>query len=323
MVSVILMYVVNEIHNNESREFLTIPLNGIETQTFLLKNRKVDPISTSKLWIHSQQHIVDQCIGRAGILSIDYPFIILPGTSHFGHFFGDHYGILVSYLREKRVGMKDYKILLINQPKSIVDFLFITEGADLFSVLNIEQPTIIHASSHALALMAYKRTNAHTLNYMCTASVHLQARLKKYEFCSTFEYGANLFLSSTEFSRIVNHQEVVEFMCAQGYTHLDPLNESIVSVCQKIMFSNKLISENGSILFNAFLSRLQPYIVLASTRCILDDEIFYSGGYKYNQFHSGLAKYLYIDPLVESAKHPFSDMLCVTISDLKRLIIRA
>lgn len=82
-----------------------------------------------------------------------------------------------------------------------------------------------------------------------------------------------------------------------------------------------LISENGSILMNIFLSRTSPYFVLSSPRAKIENQYFYEGGYKYNEYHKGLINYIYGN-LIREHKHPYSDQCYFNYTSLEKAVSR-
>jgi capsular polysaccharide biosynthesis protein len=121
----------------------------------------------------------------------------------------------------------------------------------------------------------------------------------------------NLLLSASSQSRVVNMLELEEHAVSKGWRTINPLKDDIVKVLQEIANARKLISENGSILFNCFLARREPYQVLSSPRIHIAKDEWIKGGYIYNSFHQSIIHYQECELASCSQKHPYADKLFV------------
>ena len=59
-------------------------------------------------------------------------------------------------------------------------------------------------------------------------------------------------------SRVSNRTELYDMATAHGWEIANPLKANIKHLLLKLHYAQELISENGSILFNCFLSRHRP-----------------------------------------------------------------
>ena len=117
-------------------------------------------------------------------------------------------------------------------------------------------------------------------------------------------------LSSSDYTRLANREHMVADLTAKGWNILDPLRINTELLLAIINRASHLITENGSILFNCFIARSKNYTVWASKRSICKGSTsLHLGGSIYNQFHSDLIQYEFLNVVRESKKHPFSDIL--------------
>ena len=128
-----------------------------------------------------------------------------------------------------------------------------------------------------------------------------------------------IFLTSDRETRISNISEVRSILKDKFY-FVNPMYYDVRTLYRLLAGAKYLVSENGSILFNVFMSRSCSYFVLASERCkfnsFADD---YYGGYIYNKFHDSLIQYLY-SPCISRAHHPYSDQITMGYNLINFLI---
>ena len=121
---------------------------------------------------------------------------------------------------------------------------------------------------------------------------------------------SKVFLTSERPDRIANINEVINQARNSQWQILNPLKNNLIKTLSVIRYADTLISENGSILFNCFLSRNKPYRVLTSSRSREYSTIFYEGGYTYNKYHESIIMYIYCSNTIAS-HHPYSDRIIV------------
>ena len=153
---------------------------------------------------------------------------------------------------------------------------------------------------------------------MAMSSSYVQSRLNQLSSpsISKSEY---IFLTSDRESRISNIVQVSSVL-KDKFLFVNPLNIHVLDLYRILADCSYLVSENGSILFNVFMSRVRPYFVFASDRCKSNSfsEDYY-GGYIYNQFHDSLVHYLYT-PCIRRGHHPYSDQITIGYNSLNFLL---
>ena len=93
----------------------------------------------------------------------------------------------------------------------------------------------------------------------------------------------------------------------------------MLQILRFLAHSKLVFSENGSILFNCFLSRNDQYYVFASKRSLTLSPSDYLGGGIYNEYHSQFINYIPFDA-TRITHHPFSDQIQVDCQQLSHYL---
>jgi len=236
---------------------------------------------------------------------------ILLGVWHFGHLLGDHAHQLVS------VNSAKYQNSVY--PLHISSFNIALRNISNLFFLDLVSPVIhsIPPSNHSIRIFSLKNCICFfpATNKSVPLSVAQIYLGKSYLFNKSFVYAEKVFLTSGRSSRISNIKKLSKDLFYSGWLILNPFVCSPFLLFTIIANAQILVSENGSILFNCFLSRLTPYFVISSSRSEFLSSRDQAGGGIYNDFHAELIRYIYFPPTMVS-HHPFSDQLDVPFEEL-------
>ena len=218
---------------------------------------------------------------------------------------------LKPYLSKKRL-----KILTINLPSNILTLLELygllpyieNKVTDQNLLISFDRPTYCFYDMHILeSLRGHMNLSA---EYFRAKVLDVLSQQHKDEVRKMTEQ--KLLLVGGLNSRVSNRTELYDMATAHGWEIANPLKANIKHLLLKLHYAQELISENGSILFNCFLSRHRPYMVLSSSRKIEESELKMTlGGEVYNNFHSHLIKYTNSKDYIASPKHPYADTINV------------
>lgn len=298
--------------------FLAIPISSSETQIFALRRGKLLENEKENPWSQAQQNMVAKVEPYASELIIPERLLVLPGVSHFGHLIGDGIGIMIATCRKKIPSTLNAKILLVNPPKSFLRLLEVFEIITHFRVEHIEKPAYIRSIQgvYLLSSIVNGVGLVHGSLAMASELVSIYFR-KKYNRAMTEVNGQKkIFLTAGTASRISNSADVCQAAARNGWTMLNPLNCDVIETLEQVATAKKLVSENGSILFNCFLARHKPYTVIASPRISIRIPEWIQGGYDYNSFHQSVISYHYAKLDQPSLKHPYADQLLLGLCDI-------
>ena len=289
---------------------LLVRISASETQHFILSKDLDFIYLPNDVWASQIIYIVSQVIDRKTFIrgSLDRHVVLL-GVWHFGHLLGDHgWNILFSHNL-----LPAYPLIKLSDSfefdigKNFLLDNLLTEDKDCDAcLLTPSQNTIILPPSTDPSYS------------MSMSSTFVRSKLKK----PVNLLDANLdyiFLTSDRDTRISNISKVRSILKDKFY-FVNPMHYDVRTLYHLLAGAKYLVSENGSILFNIFMSRSCSYFVLASERCKLnsfaDD---YYGGYIYNQFHDSLIQYLY-SPCISRGHHPYSDQITMGYNLINFLI---
>jgi len=294
---------------------IEIDISSSETQVFLVDTVANVLYLENTIWELEQVSLIHNSLNSFSndfLKPIElFGHSILLGVWHFGHLLGDHAHRLVSLLSAKHQNAE--------YPLHISSFnIALRNISNIFS-LDLVRPEIysIPPSNHSIRIFSLK-------NCICffpatSKSVPLSVAQtylgKSYSFNKSFVSADKVFLTSGRSSRISNIKKLSKDLSSSGWLILNPFVCSPFLLLRIIANAQILISENGSILFNCFLSRLAPYFVISSSRSEFLSSRDQAGGGIYNDFHAELIRYIYFSPAMVS-HHPFSDQLDISFEDL-------
>ena len=301
-------------------KLLIVPLNAVETQVFALgENNRIIAPKPCTIWSESHKNIVKKTLEYASLLDLDKGYFVIAGVYHFGHTLADTLGPLFHFITKER-GDNKTKALMFNTNHSIkimTRLLGVEQGLKHFYS---SSPVLLRSRKGFQLIDGNEGINNLEHGYRLALAAYVGRKLDGY--CHVSETlqsckGKKIFLSSRRHSRIANLDEIVKTLKDSGWEYVDPIENTLIQVLAKIRYAKTLVSENGSILFNAFLSRETSYRVLCSERCLnvhQEDKHEYSG-FRYNSIHAGLMQYHACRSIAHSTKHPFADIIYVNSSE--------
>jgi hypothetical protein len=288
----------NSFHLKEGY-LLYVQLNDSETQVFILDNN-YNLIQTNPIWSIHHLGICRHFLPQSIFLRPAESFVVFPGTFHFGHVIGDLCFLLMYSSLCMRNG-SSAGVLLPHKP----------DLSTLYNLFHHLPNSIIYLpslSSNQAALVPLRDCLVLLPDTDPTLSIQTAkncvSRILNQK--SSISRTSKVFLHSGRTSRIENLSDVSAHLSLHGYLSVQYQNYTLVDLLSLLSSASSVISENGSILMNMFLTFDRPYFVLSSPRVSTNSPIFYDGGYKYNSFHHGLISYLH-GSLVSIGKHPYSD----------------
>lgn len=298
-----------------------IKISEVETQAYVLDLKSMRFYVDNLLWAHAQTTILARALNEFGLSSLhDVPILtrktILAGAWHFGHLIGDHAHRLVIASRQYNQ-QKDSRPIhfCINAQREhwIFDALFLDRKAFINSTS--EDPfTDSKVRAYALDDCICFFPDQDKSIPLSMASEHVKHTMKVSGLQEPA--GSKVFLTSQRVNRMVNSETLCAFLRTRGWEIVNPIEMQHQAVLSKVANAERLICENGSILFNCFLARSNPYLVLCSKRSTSYLEgIPWAGGGVYNYFHKGILSYFPCKAIVET-HHPFSDLIWVDIENL-------
>jgi len=304
----------------KSLVLVEIELSNVETQAYVVDLNRHEFYVENTFWADAQSSILAAALSEVKLPLKDIPILsrktILAGVWHFGHLIGDHAHRLVTASRQsnKLKYLKPIHLCINTQCEDwIFDTLFLHEK--------------LFVSSNSEVSFAGSRVRVYALDDcicffpaddksipLSIASEHVRLNIQG----SSFNESSSLkiFLTSQRASRIINSDALCAFLRSRGWEIINPTEMQNQAVLSKVANAHRLISENGSILFNCFLARSSPYLVLCSQRSTsyLEGDAWAGGGV-YNYFHKGVLVYFPCKAIVEN-HHPFSDAIWVDIESL-------
>ena len=308
-------------HALDNHLLIELEMTNGSTQVFLLDTISEFIYIESSFWINDQLQFIRIALeylrsGRIRATDLSQ-FTILLGTWHFGHLLGDHAHQLIHHYH--------------NPPNSSQYPLHLS--SNLLKISKI--PGLLNIDPHRISSSPY-HFSGNTIRFfnLCDClcifpaknkSIPLSvahAYLNSHSFLAQEAMQRNkVFLTSGRQSRISNISELTKVLLENSWTVINPL--SCPSAIMLILLSSAgiLVSENGSILFNCFLSRSLPYYVLASSRSKELSPRDMAGGGIYNSYHNRTIRYLHYSPSQEMG-HPYSDQIHIPPETLTNLQYR-
>ena len=301
---------IRKVHSPSDYLILLVRISPSETQSFLLSKDLCYIYLSNDVWSERIISIVSFVLHRQFYIQATlHCHVVLLGVWHFGHLLGDHgwniifsHKLFPSYPLTK---LSDSSEFDISQHLLLDDLLTEEFDCDACLLTPTSQTLILPPSVNP----SYS---------MSMSSSFVQSRLKNIYF-SPGAPTKYVFLTSDRDSRISNILQIRSILHSK-FIFVNPLNCEVSFLYNLLSECTYLVCENGSILFNVFMSRVHPYFVFASDRCRQNSfsEDYY-GGYIYNQFHDTLVQYLY-SPCIRKAHHPYSDQITVGYNHLNFLL---
>ena len=301
------------LHSSSSHLLLEIDLSPTETQVFLYDSSTGSIYLENLEWSKQQLGIIVQALNYFYQRNTCIPEIsqktVLLGVWHFGHFIGDHIHRLIS-LHSFRTNDTSMPLHISSTQNFVHDLIA------LFSVDQCLSNLEPQSRPNPQWVRVYRLNECKCYFPATLKSVPIslaQEFLKAKGIVSGLKNdGLNVFLTSGRTSRIYNITEFSKALYARDWLIVNPLLMPLQYVLKSVACAKILISENGSILFNCFMSRSRPYYILASKRCKVVTARDWLGGYVYNDYHHTVARYIYLDAK-ETRHHPFSDQIIAPV----------
>jgi hypothetical protein len=288
---------------------LMLPVSSSEVQLFIL-DLQGQIIAADHIWKPHQQILCDSVIAttKATLLPGPHRPVLVPGSYHFGHFWGDLFFPLYKAYKLAQQN-SELRLYIPNVPSlrqsysqlfaigfSQLEFIKLRPSLEPFLFL-IKDALILFPHSDAILSLSV----AHAFINRAPGSIGKNT-LKQFS-----SYLPKIFLHSGRAERIRNLNDVLSLLSSKGFAAINCYDIDFCSLNTAISGATYMISENGSILMNCFMAApAYKYIVLASPRCNDYCELYYEGGYKYNEFHKNLIMYHY-GACLASSRHPYSD----------------
>jgi hypothetical protein len=297
-----------------------IKLSETETQAYVVNLESMQFYVNNFFWISPQYLILKEALNEVEKSMKNLPTLscktILVGVWHFGHLIGDHAHRLVIASKQSNTE-KYFRPIHFCIDVQSSDWIFDTLSLDREAFGQSSRPISIagskvrvYALDDCLCLFPAEDKSIP----LSLASEHVKQNIRRSGLKESSS--SKVFLTSQRADRVVNSEALCDFLSSRGWEIVNPMEMENQVVLSKVANSEKLICENGSILFNCFMARSNPYIVLCSQRSTryLEGEAWAGGGV-YNYFHKDVLSYFPCKVIFE-ADHPFSDTLLVDIDSL-------
>ena len=280
---------------------LLVRISQSETQSFLLSKDLNYIYLPNSIWAPQIFSIVSHVLRLKTYTTCEIDFnIVLLGVWHFGHLLGDH----------------SWNLIYSNALYPTYPLLKLVDASGFNVARNLLIDNVLTHDLNCDACLLFPSPNTIIFpqsldpSYdMCMSSSYVQSKLRSQSYDSNHHHDY-VFLTSDRQARISNISQIRSSL-EHKYLFINPLNYDISSLYLLLSNTKVLVSENGSILFNIFMSRTLPYFVITSERAKSNSHADYHyGGYIYNKFHDSLIQYLYA-PCLKEAHHPYSDQISI------------
>ena len=236
-------------------------------------------------------------------------------TSHFGHWLGDQLGAILWFARDPRVTAGGRR-LLVTAPSP--------QWAELLQEL-CPPSSLLLLTPQQLLEQNLLCPDALLLPRMGSWQNLALARDALAPLLEQPATGEKLFLTSLRPGRIANLEEVSACFQAFGYQVLNPTEEPVLPLLQRLRQACCLWSEQGSMVLNLLLCRSRPYRLLeldAAHSAGYPPELAALGGSAYNAFQRGLMQPFACPPADPSPRldrtlHPYQRQLRVDLQALE------
>ena len=300
------------IESSQHHLVVEVDITSSETQVFLIDITNNHIYLDSELWLDSQckliqraLHMVQSGLAYKGELVGQ---TILLGVWHFGHLIGDHAHQLIHHCR-KGARPPSRKLRISSSFQGIYNVASILNLPRMTKMLKVQESMKYNIRVFSLfdCTCVFPSLNKSIPLSIAQEHIRLSVVLSSYRDTPT-----KVFLTSARQSRIKNIKDVVSSLSQYDWIVLNPFLLDPSALLRVIANAKFLISENGSILFNCFLSRSSVYYVFASERVKDLSEHFYYGGGIYNKYHEGVLQYIYC-PVIIPRHHAYSDQIEITL----------
>ena len=299
--------------NPRDKHLLIIPISPRECQSFLLSE------DLSVIYVDESPWKQDQIILIETVLKNRHRIIrkeihchtFLLGVWHFGHLLGDHGYWLVKNKRRSE-GRP------IFEPRPLQSFNLFRQCG----LADIQQPSLSCETPWLIRLGSECEVHTPIRDPIYSLAL-VQEEYKRLDMEQSLDEDLSskkVFLTSDKVDRIANIKELKSYLRENGWLVIKAQTINLAQM-KIIEEANILLSENGSILFNLFMTRNKPYFVLSSDRVkwCHSVESWWLGGGVYNKYHEQLITHITCAAIMKSY-HPYSDQLFVDQLDLEGLL---
>ena len=236
-------------------------------------------------------------------------------TSHFGHWLGDQLGAILWFARDPQVTAGGRRLLVTAPSPQWAELL--QELCPPSSLLLLTPQQLLEQNLLCRDALLLPR-----LGSWQNLALARDALAPHLEQPAT---GEKLFLTSQRPGRIANLEEVSACFQAFGYQVLNPTEEPVLPLLQRLRQARRLWSEQGSMVLNLLLCRSRPYRLLeldAAHSAGYPPELAALGGTAYNAFQRGLMQPFACPPADASTRldrslHPYQRQLRVDLQALE------
>ena len=240
-------------------------------------------------------------------------------VNHFGHFIGENLGSIIYYYKKYESLFIDNKIkfLIFAPSKDWENFIKeICPNIRIFSLEKLENLYSIYKLQRCIVLPCLSSYQNMILsrNYLINF-MQASFTLNKY---------TNVYLSNDSSSRIKNKIELDKWLLKNNFIKVDPVQLKPFELLKILHESEFVISNQGSIILNAFAVRNKPMIILSPHKNICQRD--YSGGIIYNSICFGMFNELTNKVYKEeksniNSDHIFTYKIIVNIKELNNLFL--
>ncbi len=245
-------------------------------------------------------------------------YLLNYNVNHFGHFLGEVLGNIL-YLSDKNnhfLKDKNYS------------FAILTPNNKWFKFIKIMNPKVNFFDLNSFKDSNQKLTFKNSKVIQVSSSYQNLTLARKYinrYFSENFKKDKNnskkIYLSNPENNRIINCNEFDDWLRANNFQKINPLDYELEDLFLLIRDAKYLISDQGSIMLNVSLIRINPSIVLTTN--YLETKKDFIGGGIYNSTSYGLIYELQCTQANithVSSSHPYSQKVRVSLRDLEKLL---
>ncbi len=238
------------------------------------------------------------------IIRYEEPCILLSYySSHFGHFVGDCFGIILAITNYKYFNNR--KVVFIG-PDTVKKFMIDYFGESKFIFIESSINSNLQFSD---AILIPKISQYQNL---------ILAENQLFQFIKPI-VNDKVFFTSNRTSRISNISEVISLFQKNGFIVMSATENSFDLELSILSGAKTLFIENGSILLNSLIIRKSLTYVFTGEKSEFLNEQEYAGGGIYNSFKWDILEYIYCNEF-PSNKHPYSNQICIDLLKLESLI---
>ena len=308
-----------EFNKNKSSNYIISSKFGVYSQFYTFVNNR-SSLRHASFHYESQRSIDNsyKLISKKKDVEVsENCYLLNYNVTHFGHFLGEVLGNILylsdnnnHFLKDKNYSFaiftpneKWFKLIKKINPK--VNFYNLNNFKDLTQRLTFKNSNVIQVCS------AYQNL---------TLARHYIQRYFSENF-REYNNSKKIYLSNPKNNRIINNKEFDDWLKVNDFQKINPLDYELEDLFLLIRDSKYLISDQGSIMLNISLIRINPSIVI-TTNYLKTKKDFIGGGI-YNSTSYGLIYELNCKQeniTHNSSSHPYSQKVRVSMRNLDKLL---